>query len=420
MGILIVLLYMVSLYIRPQDWVPFFLDWPTNDILIPIGLVTGYMAYARDRQNFRIPQLKLFVFYLIIIFVSTLLATDGSSAMEQLILFTKRVLVFIMVLFNINTLGRLNAAIGWTLLLSLFLAYQAYLQATVGHSWGGMTPYPGYSEIRVRWYGDWDGPNVYGILFVVATAMSMELIFGKHALMSRLSGLGLSLSYLTAIFFTNSRGAVLAVACAILFYFKDRFKSVIAWSIGGLAVFLLFTLGPSRLQQVSSGESSAHERTWLWEQGLGMLKEHPLLGVGRGEFIHNVDLGLIAHNNYVQNFSETGLLGFFCFVAILWFTFKGNLLVSESEGIVDNRYSAKGRMMNAALVGYAAATFFVVMELDLFYFILGLSSATYVVTVRENPSMSRLEFTRRDLYIILGAMAGIIFMVWLAAVKEIL
>jgi O-antigen ligase len=144
------------------------------------------------------------------------------------------------------------------------------------------------------------------------------------------------------------------------------------------------------------------------------------LGVGRGEFIKQAELKLLAHNNFVQNFAETGMTGFFLFIALLWFSFKGNMILSDPKYAADPRLTALGHMMSAAIVGYCAATFFVVMELDLFYFFLALCSSVYLVAARENNSLPVLRVTRMDMLIIAGGMFGLIALIWLAAVKEIM
>lgn len=419
MTLILVFLYMVTIYVRPQDWVPGMIGLPTAFMIIPLGFVLGYFHYRNEPENFRMPMNWVLPLYLAVIFLSTLVNTDFGTAREQLALYFQRVLVFFMVVWALTTRERLYGAVWWVLLLSLFLAYQAILQGVTGESWGGLTPFPGYAEIRVRWYGDWDGPNVFGILFIIAGAFALELVLGTHAFFTRLVGLALSAAYLTAIYFTNSRGAVLAFACMVLFYFRNRFRGVFAIALAVAAVAALFAFGPSRVGEIHSGESSARERTWLWEQGLQMLEENPVFGVGRGQFVSHTDADLIAHSNYVQNFAETGLVGFFLFVALLWFSFKGNWQLSDPKYVADPKLNALGRMMNAGIVGFCAATFFVVMELDLIYFFLGLCAATYLVAAREHESLPRLRMSRNDFLFILGGMSGLIFMIWLAAVRGI-
>lgn len=418
---IIIFLYLVSLYVRPQDWVPSLMGMPTNDILIPLGLVIGFMNYSQNPSEFQIPQIKLLFFYLVVIFLSTFISVDAGTAIEQFIIFLKRVLVFIMVVWLVNTKEKLISVVYMVFLMSIFLAYQAILQALTGESWGGLTSFPGYTEIRVRWYGDWDGPNVYGLLFVISAAMSIDLFARKtNTLGVKLFGMGLFGLFMYAIYFTNSRGAVLAVICALVFYFKSYFKLWKAVLLGVAVVSAIVLVGPSRMSEVSSSESSAGERVWLWEQGLEMLVDNPLLGIGRGQFAAASELKLIAHNNYVQNFAELGLLGFFCFTAILWFCFKGNYYVSKLVEGVDGRIVAANGMLTAALIGYLATTFFVVMELDLLYFVLGLSAAAYLVARKESDQVPVISLSKKDLLIILSGMFGLIFMIWLAAVKEII
>jgi putative inorganic carbon (hco3(-)) transporter len=415
-----VLLYLVTLLVRPQDWVPLLLGLPTAWALVSVGLVLGLPGLLRDPGRFSLPQNKLIPLYLLIIFTSTLVNVDSANALYFTVLFVKRCAVFFMVVWTATSTGRLFGVVWAVLALSLFLAYQAILQATTGQAWGGLSPYPGYQEVRVRWYGDWDGPNVFGLVFVVALALAMELVAGPHGIFVRALAGTMSGAYLLAIYYTNSRGAVLAVGATALFYFRHRFRSVTALLLAVGLIGAMLVLGPSRMSQVSSGETSAGERIWLWEQGLTMLQENPVLGVGRGQFAQRVDLKLLAHNNYVQNFAELGLTGFFCFVALLWYSFKGALTLSSGRYEVDAQYASLGRMMCAALVGYAAATYFVVMELEFLYFLLGLSAAVYLAARHEHEALPPLQLTVRDVIVVVGTMMGLIASIWLAAVKEIL
>lgn len=420
MAMIPVFLYLITLYVRPQDWVPGMVGLPTAFIILPLGFAIGLANRLREPEKMQVPQTWLMFGYLVVIFMATLVNIGFSGALTQLDIFGKRVVVFYMIAWLLITPARVETTIWAVMTLSAFLAYQAYLQGTTGESWGGMTPYPGYDVIRVRWYGDWDGPNVYGLLFVIASGFALEYVFGPHSIGIRMLAAAFGVSYVVAIFFTNSRGAVLALACMALFYFRSRFRSAFAIALALTVVLALMVLGPSRMSEVSSKESSARERTWLWEQGLTLLKKNPVFGVGRGEFSRNVDLNLIAHNNFVQNFAECGLLGFFFFVSLLWFSFKGAQILSDKRHAASPQLAAHGRMISSVLVGYVATTFFVVMELDLLYFVLGLSAAVYLAARRENPLLPKLEYTKKDLMMVGAGMAGVLVMIWLAAVKHIL
>lgn len=412
-------LFLVALYVRPQDWVPGMVGLPTAYLIIPLGLLIGFSIRSKEPEKFKVPQVWVLAAYLVVIFASTLVNTDFPRAYDQFDIFAKRFTVFFMLIWILTSSKRIESTLWTCMLLSGFLAYQAMLQAETGTAWGGQVPEPGYAEIRVRWYGDWDGPNVYALLFVIAFGMGMEYMLGKHGMLKKLVATSLCVSYIIAIFHTNSRGAVLAVGVMLLYYFRSRFKSIFSIGAAGLLIAALLAFGPSRMSEVSSKESSAHERTWLWEQGLALLKENPFLGVGRGEFSHRVDLQLIAHNNFVQNFTETGMLGFGCFSLLLWYSFKGNKMVSEPQYHPSAEVAAHARIMTTMLVGYLAVTFFVVMELDLLYLVLGLCAASYLVARRNIPELPQLALTRRDFMITGIGMVIVLVMIWLAAVKQI-
>lgn len=418
---LFVYLYIIAMYVRPQDWVPGFVGLPTAFLIIPAGVLVGFMSNSRDFNRFPLIQNRLMIIYLGIIFAATAYNEGASTGFEQFVEFLKRVLVYFMIVLNVNTKEKLRKTITWMLLVSAFIAYQAILQGTTGFSWGGMTPYPGYEEIRVRWYGDWDGPNVYGILFVMAAAMALERIAGAgHSLFTRLFNLLLAGAFMWSIFFTNSRGAVLAVLVGIAFYFRAKLWKPHIAAIAVLVLGAALAVAPSRMSEVNSEEESAGERTWLWEQGMNMLNESPLFGVGRNQFARHTDLKLIAHNNYVQNFAELGLPGYFVFIALMWFSFKGSYMLTMKRYDVPEPLRQAGRGLTTLLVGYAAATFFVVMELDLLYLVFGLCGAAYLIGLKECETLPPARMHKFDFQMILAGMAIIYGAIWLAAVKHIL
>lgn len=412
--------YLIALLVRPQDWFGPFIGLPTGFVITLAMFVGGLFNYLSDRSRYEIPHNWLLPLYIVVIFASTLVNVGFENALFQGITFGKRAVLFFAIVWLVNTRERAYFTVWSFLLLLLFLSFQAVLQAQTGLSWGGQTVMPGYQEIRVRWHGDWDGPNSYALLFVLGVAMTMEFIFGPYGMLTRLWAVGLSSMYFVAVFYTNSRGAVLALLGMVALYFKDRFSKPVAISLAAIAVVGITTLGPSRMSEINTKESSAHERSWAWEQGLEMLRHNPVLGVGRGEFSRRVDSGLLAHNNYVQNFAELGLLGFFIFMSLLWFTWRGGYLMSRLPVVNDARLPSLGRMITGAIAGYCLVTFFVVMELDILYFTLGLCTAMYCIARREMPELPVQRLTRWDISMV-GAAAGIIVVaIWLISVKSII
>lgn len=78
-----------------------------------------------------------------------------------------------------------------------------------------------------------------------------------------------------------------------------------------------------------------------------------------------------------------------------------------------------GRMILGVIVGYATVTFFVVMELELLYFVFGISMAIYVVNRSLIPELPELRMTKHDVQRIVGVMALILVAIYLISVKSI-
>lgn len=415
-----ILLYLMALLVRPQDWFEPVMGFPTGYVITLVMFSMGMASYLSDRPRYAIPHNRLLPAYVAFIFLSTLVETNAASAIEQSVVYLQRAVACFSIVWLVNTRSRVKFTIWCLLFIVLFLAYQAILEAQTGMAWGGAVLTPGYTEIRVRWHGDWDGPNVFAILFIVGIAFSMEMVFGPYGAMTRLMGIVVTSMGCVAIFFTNSRGAVLALLAMSAFYFKDRFSKPVAIGLVCVVVVAMSALGPSRMGEMNSKESSARERSWAWEQGLQMLAASPVFGVGRGEFYKRVDSGLLAHNNYVQNFAELGIPGFFLFLALLWFCWKAGHQLTHLKRPEKPYIASMGRMIQGVIIGYGVVTFFVVMELELLYFVFGLSMAMYCVARREEAELPELVFTRGDTKAVLGLMALIFTAIWLIAVKGVI
>ncbi|MDQ7076128.1 MAG: O-antigen ligase family protein [Gammaproteobacteria bacterium] len=277
-------LYLIFLYIRPQDWVPAFYGFPTAMTVIPMGLLAGFLRKQQNPDLYILPQTTLVPYYLIMILVGTTIAAGFATALGEFIEFLLRGMVFFMIVWNVDTPKRLKSVINFTIGLTLFLAYQGILQGETGQCWGGMTVFPGYEEIRIRWYGDWDGPNVLGILFVVGIALMLEYAFGpwkQHGLITRLVALACIGYAGQAMFFTNSRGAILATLVGILFFFRKEMVKPYFLVLGTVILIGAIAAMPSRMTEVNSEEESAHERIQLWDNGINMLRAHPSDGGGK-------------------------------------------------------------------------------------------------------------------------------------------
>jgi O-antigen ligase len=177
----------------------------------------------------------------------------------------------------------------------------------------------------------------------LAAVMALTLPFALGVLRrergrKRLIGAGAVLLCTVVVIRTGSRGGALALAVGALLFTLGFPGTRKFFALGALCVASLVTwqFAPhtfrDRMQSLTSVEEDYNYtayagRKQIWARGRGYIKEHPVFGVGVGNFsIAEGDfaaaLGRPAkwsapHNAYLQAFSELGLFGGALFVAIL-------------------------------------------------------------------------------------------------------
>ena len=434
-----VYLYIVQLIFRPQDFSSPFMGWPMAWLTLFPGFFLGFKLNGEVLVRKKIPQFYLLPFFLGVIFISTVYNAGLADFYPPTATFLKRILVFYMIVFLVDSEQKLRGVLTVFMALAGLLGVHAILQLTTGTGFGGITPLMHYNPPRAVWCGEWDGSNSFGVIFLLAIPLCLEFLFSRSAPGQRIvAGVSLPLCAM-GIYYVDSRGDTLALMAAMLLYIAMRFSRKRVVLVMIMAFILTGAVLPSRMSKLTVSESSAHQREWVWEQGIDLLRDNPVLGVGPGKFVKHTESGLIAHSNYVSIFSETGLTGFFGFMAILWFTFKELLMVNLGKNrdddidsirmLVSRFFSNRAddgpgqgpdltRALLCSLSGFCVATMFIVLLNDLLFFVLGLCAASYIIS-RGAQGHVPLLFKRSDLRTVAALMAGVIFLYWLVAVYEI-
>lgn len=111
---------------------------------------------------------------------------------------------------------------------------------------------------------------------------------------------------------------------------------------------------------------SAQERRQLLETGINLAVNHPLIGVGMGNFHIYTSQDKVAHNSYVEIAAELGLLGFLAYLIIIFSSIRRMSRIEKEIALNPNpelreiRFLAIG--VQGALVGFAAGSFFASIE----------------------------------------------------------
>jgi Lipid A core - O-antigen ligase and related enzymes len=213
--------------------------------------------------------------------------------------------------------------------------------------------------------GPINAPNLWAqVLVAVSTLLVFRLLHEKQMITKLAAVLMLGIIFYIVLN-TYSRGAYLVLAIdaiLILLMFRRRFNPMILVGVATVLV-LLFPFLPATYRDrftslfVVTAENGIYQDTSLRGRssemltGLAMFAEHPILGVGTGNYPTNYQryaqlIGIEfraeardPHSLYVQLLAETGILGTFTFLGMVFFLFdalnKACRAIEDSPRLAD-------------------------------------------------------------------------------------
>src|SRR5262249_19411080 len=243
---------------------------------------------------------------------------------------------------------------------------------------------------RIRGLGMMHDPNDLATGMVVALGLAAGAWRGgrrpRDLLLAAAAG---ALVY--GIYLTHSRGGAGPLGVVVMLW---RFA---AGRAGRLPALLLLAALAAGVSAVDFGgrslsmepDESASGRLEAWTEGLEMLKEQPMLGVGYGQFEDHHTL--TAHNSLVLCFAETGLLGCFFWVALFVVTLLElrRLKNLPDQEPFDDDVRRWAGALQLSLVGFMAAAFFLSRTFaPILYLVLGLCAALAAIARNEGRSVA--------------------------------
>jgi len=329
----------------------------------PRGLVARQPAIAA--------ALALFTGWVVL---SQVWATDVSLATDSVTRFALNFALFPIVLAFVVE-GRHVVAL-----------FAVYVAASVGSVAYGLITDPtagGPEEGRLGGAGI--NPNELGAVLVVALVfgVALGLVRSWHPLFRIAAFTGAAISTV-GIFLTLSRGALFGVVVAMLVapLAIGRGRRLAALVLAATAVFCavawfgVFASDSARKRVTNPSAEGGSGRTDLWRVGWRMVDDHPIRGVGAGNFpVRSVDYLLRPgrtesdrfivdtpkepHNIYLAVLAELGIVGFALFVTILVTSLAAAIhaarqFTRRGQPVLD----LLSRTLFIGLVGYLAALFF--------------------------------------------------------------
>lgn len=376
---IVFLIYLVLLILRPHEFFP---GLATTPILQSTMLTAMGIWALMPNKRVEYPQFKLLIPFMIVVWIGMGLAGWWGGIVKAIEKLLPPLLLFVMTSGAVRSVPQLRVVAVFLIALACTLVLHGHLQLRDGVGWTGAIPIQG----RITYSGIFNDPNDLGLLIVVAIALSMYLLGYFRSFLIRLVLLG-GLGWLCyGVLLTDSRGTMLATLTVFAFYVRQRFGTSAVVIAGIAAIPVLFAT--TRLAQLDSEEASAEGRLDAWYEGIQLLLQYPLFGVGFSNFVdHHY---LTAHNSMVLAMSELGLVGYPLWLAFMgysaymlfWLTYRYAPLAKaegrESTPEIESEIVAS-RALFAAGLGLALGAFFLSQSYKYMLFMMcGLAVGRYV------------------------------------------
>jgi O-antigen ligase len=195
--------------------------------------------------------------------------------------------------------------------------------------------------------------------------------------------IGVILSNLLFIWFLQTRAVFLSLAVCIvmlligwvIFYFKQKdlfnLKKFVLVVITSFSLFAVLTFSNIDRFKGFFNSDSASERASIWGNSLKMVKEHPILGVGSGNWqlnipsygLSNYDNWLVRrslttfqrpHNDFLWVLCESGIIGLIFYLSIFIFAFYYLIKIIKNNFLE----SINALILLIFLIGYMIIAFF--------------------------------------------------------------
>lgn len=193
-----------------------------------------------------------------------------------------------------------------------------------------------FEEETMRVYSTLANPNVLGeyLLLVLPPAL-VFFLKDKAKSLSKWVYLGISGVMLLCLILTQSRGCWLgfmATAAIFITFYEGRLWGLVPLVLCAMPFIMPQTIIDRLLSIGDMGDSSTSYRVFIWMGAMGILRNYFIGGIGMGEgafsqvyplFSYNAIVAPHAHNTFLQLLVEGGIPALVTFIAVIILVLKG-------------------------------------------------------------------------------------------------
>lgn len=358
--------YLFFEYVRPQSIIPELdiLPWTQLSVLGAFigAILDKSVTWVSSAAN------KLIILFFSAILISSVGAYWPSISYSKLENIYTWIVIYFLIINIVNTRKRFFIFLLIFLIASFKISLSLALTwAKRGFSftdWGLMGP-PGFfqnsGELAIQMVVYWP----------VALAVTLFLKPFVSKWMYRLC-LAMPVTAWSVILGSSSRGGQLALAAQLTVkYSKKIFRPKVVIMVV-VSAFLFWSLLPDeqKLRFTEMGvDRTSQQRILYWQNGWEMILDHPSFGVGYFNFIPYYELyypddilfknAELPHNIFIQVGTDSGIIGLFIYVLIIFYAFLSMRRLSKEEHRNSLFESRLASAFNISLVGFVMAGQFV-------------------------------------------------------------
>jgi putative inorganic carbon (HCO3(-)) transporter len=324
---------------------------PLQGAIAALSIVVWYYRRALRPSGIALhPLTLLLALYCAVLFASTVWADNLGRADEVVVNAVKNLFIYGLAASLATSWRAVHRGLAVLVVAATVFSLIAIAQIGTGSTFGELG---GFATVKVgdisgqdfetRAAGPVEDPNFFGQILVLVVPLGLFLAYEEKRTPWRLAWLAMSAVITAGTLVTYSRGAMLALGAMgglILIAARIRPRYMVAAALAGI---LFVAFGPSAVSRrvlslLPSSEpkleveGSIAQRRLFYASAALMFDEHPLLGIGGGNFATRFDeyanrigltvedyapLGLphFTHMLYLELAAETGLVGLAVFAA---------------------------------------------------------------------------------------------------------
>ena len=331
-------------------------------------LYMGFICYGMAASLAETLSMRFFAFHLAS-FLIVLLVVSSIRRYEQLQLVTAM------------------AVLGITIA-ALYGCYQGYIGVEVVASQQDLTL---NADMPGRVYGFFDNPNNFAELLAMLIPLDLALFLNAKTWRGKLWSAVALIPCVAAIGYTYGRASWIGLALAVVIFlaFQNWRLVPVIIVLGLLAIPLLPETIYNRILTIGNMEdSSTRYRFAIWEATGNLMRDYWYRGVGLGNDVmskvfeqyptmYDGNYPIHTHNNYLQMWGETGILGLISYLALLLSQLKGSIRAfhyGADRRVKNVLAAAVSGFCGILVIGLAEYTWFYPRNMFIYFFLFGVIS----------------------------------------------